>query len=235
MGRVSDVLLATQLNQLAQSPPCLQPALLQYNRVALTALNVSSLVSLPPSVSIDVPKRHKRGRKGGVRGRLRRMKFKTPLPKMVVGNTESVRNKMDEPEACVRFNSEYRESAVIGFSETWLVEIATYTEINLPGFTYIRGARTSASGKRNGGGVCFFINERWCNNATASAKVCLQDIEFLAVSVRPFYLPLEFPKTYLYMMYCHLKANVDSACSVLADHTRELEEKLPRCADYYHG
>ena len=95
---------------------------------------------------------------------------------------------MDEFEACVRVNSEYRESAVRGLSETWLVENATDTEINLPGFICIRGDRTSSSGKRHGGGVCLFINERWCNNATASAKVCLPHIEFLTVSVRPFHV-----------------------------------------------
>ena len=83
---------------------------------------------------------------------------------------------MDELEACVRVNSEYRESAVIDLSETWLDDNATDTEINLPGFTCIRGDRTSASGKRHGGGVCLFINQRWCNNATASAQVCLPDI-----------------------------------------------------------
>ena len=121
-------------------------------------------------------------------------------------------NKMDELEACVRFNSEYRESAVIDLSETWLDENATDTEINLPGFICIRGDRTSASGKRHGGGVCLFINQRWCNNATASAQVCLPDIEFLTVSARPFYLPREFPKIYLCMVYCHPKANVDNAC-----------------------
>ena len=73
---------------------------------------------------------------------------------------------MDELEACVRFNSEYRESAVIGLSETLLDENTTDTELNLPGFTNIRRDRTSASGKRQGGGVCLFINDCWCNNAT---------------------------------------------------------------------
>ena len=216
-----------RVNELAQSPPCLKPALLQYNRAELTALNVSSRVSLPPNVSTDVPKRRKRGRKGGVRERSRRMKFGTPLPTMVMGNTQSMRNKMDELEACVHFNSEYRESAMIGLSETWLDENVTDTEINLPGFTCIRGDRTSASGKRHSGGVGLFINERWCNNATASAKVCLPDIEFLTVSVRPFYLPREFPNIYLRMVYCHPKANVDNACSVLTNHIHELEKNFP--------
>ena len=100
---------------------------------------------------------------------------------MVMGNKQSVHNKMiDELKACVRFNSEYRESAVIGLSEMSLGENTTDTEINLPGFTCIRGDCTYASGKWNDGGVCFFTNERWCNNATASAKVCLLDIEFLS-------------------------------------------------------
>ena len=115
---------------------------------------------------------------------------------------------------------------MIGLSETLLNENVIDTEINLPGFTCIRGDRTSASGKRNGGGVCFFINERWCNNATASANVCFPDIEFLTLSVRPFY-HREFPKIYLCMVYYHPKANVDNACSVLTDHFHEVEKNSP--------
>ena len=140
------------------------------------ALNVSSRESLSPNVLIDVPKRCKRGRNGGVRERTRRMKFITPLPTMVMGNTQSVHNKMDELEAYVRFNSEYRESAVIGLSEARLDEHATDTEINLPGFTYIRGGPYFCIWKEAWWRRVFFINQCWCNNAPASAKVCLPDI-----------------------------------------------------------
>ena len=142
---------------------------------------MSFRVSLPSNVSTDVPKRSKRGRTGGV---LSRRLQNTTSGNGEGRNTQSVRNKMDELETCVRFNSEYRESAVIGLNETCLDKNATDTEINLSGFTGIRGDRTSASRKRNGGGVCFYVDERWCNNATATAKVCLQDIDFLT------YLPM---------------------------------------------
>ena len=57
--------------------------------------------------------------------------------------------------------------------------------------------------------------------------MCLPDIEFIIVSVSLFYLPREFPKIYLCMVYCHPKANVDNACSVLTDHIHELEKNSP--------
>jgi len=36
---------------------------------------------------------------------------------MVMGNAQSMRNKMDGLEACVRFESQYRECAVKGLCE----------------------------------------------------------------------------------------------------------------------
>ena len=79
---------------------------------------------------------------------------------MVMRNAQFVRNKMDELEACVRFNTEYRESAVIGLCEIWLDDKVTDTGISLLGFMCVRGDRTLASAKWNGGGACFFTNER---------------------------------------------------------------------------
>ena len=39
---------------------------------------------------------------------------------IAIGIAQTVRNKMDELEACVRFSNKYRESAVIGLSKTRL-------------------------------------------------------------------------------------------------------------------
>ncbi len=45
------------------------------------------------------------------------------------------------------------------------------------------------TGKRQGGGVCLYINKRWCNSVIVRETFCTQDIELLSVSLRPFYLP----------------------------------------------
>lgn len=44
------------------------------------------------------------------------------------------------------------------------------------------------------GGVCLYINQKWCKNFIIREQVCLPDIELLSMSMRP-YLPREFPQT----------------------------------------
>lgn len=44
------------------------------------------------------------------------------------------------------------------------------------------------------GGVCLYINQKWCKNFIVREQVCLPDNEVLSMSMRP-YLPREFPQT----------------------------------------
>ena len=63
------------------------------------------------------PKR-KRGKRGGLRVKTRRRKSRPFLPVVVLGNLQSIRNKIDELQACAKYFFEYRESSVMCFSET---------------------------------------------------------------------------------------------------------------------
>lgn len=71
-------------------------------------------------------------------------------------------------------------------------------------------------GKRQGGGVWFYINPRWSNNVTVREKICLPDIELLTILVRPYYLPREFPQVFLLVVYIHPKANTTNANEVFS-------------------
>ena len=64
--------------------------------------------------------RRRRGRRGGIRARMRRRGIRTPLPTVMFGNVRSIRNKVDELSAKCKYLREYRESAVIAITETWL-------------------------------------------------------------------------------------------------------------------
>ena len=89
---------------------------------------------------------------GAVRLRARRRKYR-PLPSIVFGNAQSIRNKTEELEATVKFYHEFRDANLMCLSETWLTENDGDTEI--PGFTVVRGDRSlDETGKRRGGGVC---------------------------------------------------------------------------------
>ena len=50
----------------------------------------------------------------------RRRRYQLPLPSIVMGHVQSIRNKTDELEACTRYMHEFREANVICLSETWL-------------------------------------------------------------------------------------------------------------------
>ncbi len=120
------------------------------------------------------------------------VKFNPHLPLIISGNTQSLRNKLDELKACSSFRYEYRESSLMCFTETWFKDSDTPYDTTIDGFTCERLDRTLDSGKSSGGGVCVYINNRWCNNISVKKRLCTPEIELLTVGLRPFYLPREF-------------------------------------------
>ncbi|KAJ4947710.1 hypothetical protein JOQ06_009743 [Pogonophryne albipinna] len=64
----------------------------------------------------------KRGRRGGIKHRLRRRCNKPPLPSILFSNVRSLRNKVEELRLNTRILNEYRESCMMIFTETWLQE-----------------------------------------------------------------------------------------------------------------
>ena len=195
---------------------------LQYTRDELLLLSGHSYdfpgqINLPDDIKRVRKRVRKRGRRGGVRARCRRRGSRLPMPMIVTGNARSIRNKIDELSAQVRWNHAFRESSVICITETWLQDTDPDTAFTLEGYTLVRGDRTAAAGKTTGGGVCAYINNRWCNNITVHEQFCQVDIEYLTLSLRPYYLPREFTKIYLTLVYIPPCANVKSAENTLND------------------
>ena len=77
------------------------------------------------------------------------------------------------------------------------------TDANLDDFQLWHADRTAESGTRKGGGLAVFVNDRWCNSGhiTVKEQVCSMDIEFLLVSIRPYYLPREFAHVIVLAVY----------------------------------
>lgn len=84
-----------------------------------------------------------------------------------------------------------------------------------------------ATGKSRGGGVCVYLNQRWCNNVTVRESICQADIELLSVSVCPFYLPREFPQLFLTVVYKHPKANAQNAAHTIKRVIQKLQSLSP--------
>ncbi len=107
--------------------------------------------------------RRKRGRRGGVRERLRRRSSKSPLPSVILSNVRSLAPKIDELCAITKTCFEYRESNLMVLTESWLHEGIPDSLLELDGYTLVRADRSSDSGKNSRGGVCMNICDRWCS------------------------------------------------------------------------
>ncbi|KAK0144778.1 hypothetical protein N1851_016764 [Merluccius polli] len=105
----------------------------------------------------------RRGRRGGVRQRLRRLGLRRlPLPSIILGNAQSLRNKVDELQANVKHISEYRDACVIALTETWLKDYDPTQDFDIDGFgqPYRLDRDAQITGKSLGGGVCFRPSRR---------------------------------------------------------------------------
>ena len=205
----------------------------------------SSLLDLRPGSPSPKPKDYnefpkdllprKRGKRGGVRKRVRSRRINPPLPTILFGNVRSLANKMDELNASTRYLHEFRESCLMCFSETWLNDQIPDSNIELPNFDIVRGDRTPESGKSKGGGLCLYINRRWCNNWSVKKKVCTPDYEILTVGLRPFYLPREFNQIFITVTYIQPKADVQVASDAISLIIQELETVSPDSAKFILG
>ena len=134
----------------------------------------------------DASTKRKRGRRGGVKNRLRRQPATPPPPYVVFANVQSLYNTIDELHAKCRYDNVYREACVVAFCETWLDSTRPDDDSILDGFTVYRSDRTKESGKTRGGGLCIYINNRWCSKAKIHTTLCSPNLELLTLSVRPF-------------------------------------------------
>ncbi|RUS82612.1 hypothetical protein EGW08_009640 [Elysia chlorotica] len=221
---------AVQIDCRDSSSYTISKPFIQYSPAILRSLRPPPIATLT-SAQDDSNQRklRKRGKKGGVRARFRRKAFKPPLPAIVTGNARSLNNKLDELSTNTRFLSEYREAGLICITETWFTENCPDSGINIDGFSVYRSDRTAESGKTRGGGVCAYINNKWCNNNNThvTERTCTPDIEVLSLSLRPYYLPREFPKVNLNVVYVPPQANAKRAEDYLSNPVQEQQNKSP--------
>lgn len=118
------------------------------------------------------------------------------------------------------------------FTETWLNELTMDSLVMLDGFQLVRADRMAKeSGKRKGGGIAMFVNNRWCNPGHINVKeqLCTKDIELLAVSMRPYYIPREFSHIIAITVYIPPSADASAACELLHRVVSQLQTSHPQC------
>ncbi len=90
----------------------------------------------------------------------------------------------------------------------------------------------SSQGKAEEGGVCFYINNSWCNerNIHSIKSFCSPDLEFHTLLCRPFWLPREFTAIIITAVYIPPQANTDQALKELYRNISEQETAHPDAA-----
>nr|XP_046238913.1 uncharacterized protein LOC124055928 [Scatophagus argus] len=218
----------------------------QYTREELLSIRDTSLPNFPPLFhnsgsfpgflvrgaaalyGITRRWRRRRGKRAGALVRLRQRGLRTALPSIHLENVRSLANKMDELLLLISKNSDFRNSAALCFTETWLSEHIPDAPLQLPGFRLFRADRNSElSGKKRGGGTCFFVNEGWCKDVTVLRKSCSFHLESLFINCKPFYSPREFSSFILVSVYIPPQAYVTEALQHLADQVSVMEAKHP--------
>ncbi len=154
---------------------------------------------------------------------------------MSLCNVRSLLQKMDELHINAIVCHEYRESSMLVFTETWLHQNIPDVVCELEGFSLIRSNRSEASGKSRGGGVCVFINNRWCRQYTLRKTLCNPDVELMCLSLRPLYLPREFGSIILCTVYVPPSGNAASAAVQIADCVQEQLLRTPEAPIFILG
>lgn len=123
-----------------------------------------------------------RGCRAGSKTKAKRRRYKPFILSIIMGNARSLGNNMDELKALIGTQRENQECSVIGFNETWLHE--DIPDSSIPRFQTVRAGRDAdLRGKRKGGRVALFLNNRWCNSGHVTVKEChcCPKVELLAV------------------------------------------------------
>ena len=75
--------------------------------------------------------------------------------------------------------------------------------------------------------MCFYVDKKWCNMVFVREALCAPDNELLSISLRPFYLPREFPQLFDTLVYIHPGANASRAIEHITDNIHKLDSISP--------
>lgn len=186
-----------------------------------------SVLQLPGRTRRNRPLR-KRGRRAGLKVKLREHGCTYPLPNILLVNIQGIENQLDEFKARLADKNVQRSYCVLCFTETWLTPALLNCALQPEGFSLHRMDRTASSGKDEGGGVCFLINSTWCSDVVVLATSCSPALEYLAVKCHPHHLLQEFTSVILTAVHIPLQADVKLALEELRAVVNSFETKYPR-------
>lgn len=193
-------------------------------RMFKDAANPSAL----PTIPTEIRKKTKRGKKAGIRCRMRKRKTNPFMPPITFGNCRALKEKIDYLRLNCRFLHQYREASCIALTETWLKDSLPDSAMDITNFTMIRADRSQVqTNKEHGGGLALYINDSWYNNIQVKHQSCSPDLEILSVNLRPTYLPREFTNIFITVVYIPPSSNKELAAEQIRNIENELSTEKP--------
>ena len=119
------------------------------------------------------------------------------LPSLVPSNVRSLVNKKDDLGLLISSRRDFADCSVMCFMETWLDGNLPDSALHQKGFALFRPDRTDASPKQRGGGLCFYVNQRWCTVTKELSSICSPELEAFTIKCRPFYSARDFSSVIL--------------------------------------
>ncbi|GFS06271.1 ReO_6 protein [Elysia marginata] len=136
-------------------------------------------------------------------------------------------NKTDQLFTRIENDNDFKNVNVFCITETWL-DSQPDEIVKPPGYFIFRHDRDKiVTEKKDGGGVCFLISDKWCRNVKIISKCCTKNIEYLTIKCRPYYLPREFSSVTLTAVYIHPQANNQEALNDLRSTITNNENRDP--------
>ena len=129
---------------------------------------------------------------------------------------KSPNHNFDELLANCRFTREFRDASLLCFSETWFIDKKVMNEsVAIGGFgePYRMDRDSKQTEKERGGGVCLYVSEKFCDRASVTVKqrMCTPELELITVSLRPRYLPREFGRIFVTVVYAAVYDSTSAA------------------------
>lgn len=173
-----------------------------------------------------------RGRRTHCLCRLRKTGLRSPLTALVLANVRSLCNKTDGLKRLLDNN---RDIGAVCLTETWLSPHTPDFAVTLPGYGVYRAEREfSTTGKKRGGGGCFYVNDGWCNDVSTISKHCSAVLDSVFINWRPFYSPLVFASIVLVCVYIAPQANAELPYLCMYKSTPDFGDLKMRKNSFFH-
>lgn len=169
-----------------------------------------------------------RGVRAGVRAKCNKQKFRHSMPCLILSNVQSIKSKTNLLQINCNELTEYRQSDLMCFIETWLEPTFHNSLLHIDGFSVARSDRDKKSSKKQlGGGLILYINDKYCNNFQIVQTYCHPNVEFMIVNLRPFYLPREFSNIFVFVLYIPERKKLAEVKEIIENHVTDLSRKKP--------